>query len=139
MIVRLRLTVHIDDQRVVILPHATRRYGERASRHDDVALVATELAMLLDHHGHIEAVAPCWVYPPARGHAWLLLGDDIAFPLELAESGVLGAMTCLCRSGVPDRRRARRTRRRGRVTGKKAAAERRERRDLRIPELEEAA
>lgn len=109
-----RLRLAVDEHDVVIVPHAIQRYTERACRYDDPRRGADELWHLLFHHGRVSTVAPGWVHPSenvTRTDAWLLLGDDITFPLERAASGLLAAMTCMCRAGVGEHRHAHRSKR----------------------------
>lgn len=110
-----RLRLAIDTHDVIVVPHAIQRYTERACRYDDATRGADELWHLLFHHGRVQAARPEWVHVSdnaTRTDSWLLLGDDIAFPLERAHSGVMAAMTCICRAGIGEHRHSRRKRRR---------------------------
>lgn len=137
-----RVGVTVRGQRLILLPHAIQRYQERACRHDDYPLVIDDLLRLLRAHATMQAPAPSWVMPSslsASTDLWLLLGDDIAFPLERANSGVLAAMTCVCRAGVGGHRRANRAKRPGKSAIDIDPVNRRGRREQRAPTLEEEA
>lgn len=97
-----RVFVRVTGQRIVLLPHAIERYAERGCRHDDLYLATDELVLLLTRHGHITTDRPGWVHESdnaRRTDAWLLLGDDIAFPLEQPKPWLLAAMTARSAAG----------------------------------------
>lgn len=136
-----RVLTRVNGELVMLLPHAVQRFTERACRFDDPREVVDELVFLLATHGSIQLNRPPWVHPSETAEStdwWLVLGEDIAFPLERAESGLLAAMTCMCRAGIGIHRHARRKKRR-KATGAVRRINRRLRRDQMAPPTEEEA
>lgn len=137
-----RIFLRVNGELLVLLPHAVQRYTERACRFDDPEEAVDELVFLLAEHGRIQLDRPEWVHPSEAAEGtdwWLVLGDDIAFPLERSSSALLAAMTCMCRSGVGVHRRARRKRRRRKPVGAVERFNRRLRRDQAAPPIEDVA
>lgn len=118
------LRVTVDGRRVVITPHALTRYMERGSRHEDEGPVVAELDALVRACGRLGPV-PAWRaerealtleaeqrgFPRDEvtqwGTVWLLLGDDVGFPV-VEDAGTLVARTCLVRAAISPATRERR-------------------------------
>lgn len=134
-----RVFTRINGELVVLLPHAVQRYTERACRYDDPKPAVDELLHLLGEHGQVQLERPAWVHPSEAAEGtrwWLVLGDDIAFPLDRGGSGLLAAITCVCRAGTGVHRRARRKRKRKTSAGMERL-NRRLRRDQLAPPINE--
>lgn len=115
------IKVQVGEHQVRLGPHAVERYQERVRPTLSLPSVHTEARNTLPS-GTIANKRPTWIttYSPNNDDAWLLLGDDVAFPLiHDKEHNDLFALTCLTKgSGLDDhgvhRRRARRAKRRDR-------------------------
>src|SRR3954453_15570223 len=98
--------------------HGVERYGERVRAGVSVDAVEAELRAITQCVGRIVDEPPLWVALDRTTTAWLMIGDDIVFPLRGRADGRLVAIPCLIRGWRPPSvvaaRRGRRARRYGR-------------------------
>jgi hypothetical protein len=98
--------------------HAVERYAERVRPACSFAATLAELRAVVDCAGVVASIPPDWAPWDGATAAYLLIGEDIVFPLRRTPEGALMATTCLIRAWMPPTvraaRRARRRRRRER-------------------------
>jgi hypothetical protein len=110
---------------IVLSDHAIERYQERVRPGLDRQAALEDLRHTLTSAGVWSLEAPDWL-DTQHGDGFVLLGDDVALPIQAAPDGALVATTCLTRGGMDDGRRDVRKARKA-----KLRAQRAERRRLR--------
>jgi hypothetical protein len=122
MAAELHIVTHVQGRTVTFGEHSIRRYYERVKPMlPDAAAAAVDLERTVRACGQIVTVTPTWkdeVHTVTKRErpaiAWLMIGDDIAFPLTacLRNASAFFVPTCLSRGGCGDELRARRAARR---------------------------
>lgn len=84
---------------ITVSEHAQERYRERVR---DVLDVEGEIVLLAGVCGRVQFEPPAWRgWSDQPVEVWLMLGDDVAFPLVRGT-----AVTCIARGGMSDTARA---------------------------------
>lgn len=99
---------------VVFSRHAVARYCERVRAMSSVTAAAGDLAQIAVVAGRIVIEPPLWVTWQLRTPAYLMLGDDVVFPLTGEAGEARTATTCLVRGSFPPAVAARRRKQRRR-------------------------
>lgn len=101
------LHLHVQHTAVTLTAGARRRYAEDVCAGDPARAVAPTIAAVLCQHGTVTLAPPEWLPWTRREHdAYLLLGEDIAFPLR-RDGALLLTTTCLVRGRNARRRHPR--------------------------------
>lgn len=99
--------------------HAVERYGERVRPGCSSSTTLSQLRAVVACAGEIAVEPPAWAPWDSRSSAYLLLGEDIIFPLRMRADGAYVAITCLTRGSLPPSVRAARNARRQRRKSKR--------------------
>lgn len=98
---------------IELSPHAIGRYQERIKPALSLEQAERELVLVLDH-ASVTHERPSWYSvegEPSRYQApvdaFLMLGQDISFPLRITSQGHYAAITCVARSVLSPEARAR--------------------------------
>ena len=99
--------------------HAVERYGERVRPGCSFTTTLEQLVAVVECAGRIVSEPPLWAPWDNGTSAYLVIGDDIVFPLKARGPGEYVAVTCLIRGWLPPsahaaRREQRRRKRAGR-------------------------
>jgi hypothetical protein len=91
---------------LILSLHSIERFQQRLRPALSVSAAGDELERLMAH-AEFSVEPPLWAAStPTRTHGWLMVGDDIAFPL-VATGRSMTATTCLCRRPRASSRRRR--------------------------------
>lgn len=84
---------------VEVTEHAIKRYGERVRPALEASQLENEVLHVIEDAGVITWHAPEWTNNDDAIVGWVMLGPDVALPLEFhrKKRGVLVAVTCLIR------------------------------------------
>lgn len=111
---------------VEVTEHAIKRYGERVRPALGTSELEREVLRVVHDVGVVVWHRPSWAGADRNIVGWVVVGPDIAFPLQFHRSkkGVLVAVTCLSRGSYGDTMREERNKR-ARIRRQRRAARRR--------------
>lgn len=113
---------------VEVTEHAIKRYGERVRPALGTSELEKEVLRVVHDVGQVSWQEPRWAHFDQKIVGWIVVGPDIAFPLQFHRSrrGVLVAVTCLTRGSFGEAMREARNRT-ARIRRQRRAARRRDR------------